>query len=326
MHEELQPRILVVDDQEENLDLLEGVLVPRGYRVVRARSGAEALEAVAKELPDLILLDIQMPQPDGLEVCRRLKEDEKTRLIPIVMVTVLGELGNRVQAIEAGADDFVTKPFHRVELEARVRSLLKLKQFTDELESAETVLFTLALTVEAKDPYTEGHCERLAGYTIRLGKRLGLPSEYLTALRRAGFLHDLGKIAIPEAILLKPGPLAPAEWEMMRQHPIIGERICKPLRSLRLTLPAIRHHHERWDGSGYPDGLRGEEIPLTARILQVVDVYDALITDRPYQPALSPAHALEVLLEEADRGWWDPALVKEFVAMIQEDLAAPSAS
>jgi len=324
MREELQPRILVVDDQEENLDLLEGFLTSWGYHVVRARRGCEALEEVAKEPPDLVLLDIQMPKPDGFEVCRRLKEDEKTRLIPVVVVTALGELESRVQAIEAGADDFVTKPFHRIELEARVRSLLKLKQFTDELESAETVLFTLALTVEAKDPYTEGHCHRLAEYAVRLGKRLGLPSEYLTALHRAGFLHDLGKIAIPDAILLKPGPLAPAEWEMMRQHPIIGERICKPLRSLRLTLPAIRHHHERWDGSGYPGGLRGEEIPLTARILQLVDVYDALITDRPYHPAVSPARALEVLEEEAQKGWYDPALVREFVAMIREELTPPT--
>ncbi len=324
MREELQPRILVVDDQPEILDLLEGLLTPHGYHVVRARSGGEALEQVAKEPPDLILLDIQMPEPDGLEVCRRLKEDEKTRLIPIVMVTALGELESRVQALEAGADDFITKPFHRVELEARVRSLLKLKQFTDDLESAETVLFTLALAVEAKDPYTEGHCHRLAEYAVRLGRRLGLSSEYLTALRRAGFLHDLGKIAIPEAILLKPDPLDPAEWEMMRQHPIIGERICKPLGSLRLALAAIRHHHERWDGSGYPDGLRGEEIPLTARILQLVDVYDALVTDRPYHPALPPARALEVLQEEAEKGWYDPALVKEFIAMIREDLARPA--
>jgi putative two-component system response regulator len=316
---ERQPRILVVDDQEENLDLLEAFLGVHDYRVTRARNGREALAHVAEEPPDLILLDTHMPALDGFAVCRELKQNEEKRLIPIIIVTTSGELESRVRGIEAWADDFLTKPVHRVELDARVRSLLKLKQFTDELENAEAVLFSLALSVESKDPSTHGHCERLAEYAFRLGQRLGLPADQLKALRRAGFLHDLGKIAVPEAILLKRGPLTPEEWTVMRQHPVVGERICQPLRSMRLVLPIIRHHHERWDGSGYPDGLASEVIPLTARILQIVDVFDALVVERPYRAAMPPAEAMKVIEGEMAKGWYDPKVVTEFLTLLAKE-------
>lgn len=319
LSEERQPRILVVDDQEENLDLLEAILTVHDYQVIRARDGREALARVAQAPPDLILLDTHMPPPDGFEVCKQLKQREETRLIPIIIVTTAGELESRVRGIEAGADDFLTKPVHRVELDARVRSLLKLKQYTDELENVEAVLVSLALAVEAKDPSTHGHCERLSDYAVQLGQQLALPSDDLRALRRAGYLHDLGKIAVPEAILLKPGPLTPEEASIMRLHPVVGERICRPLRSLRLVLPIIRHHHERWDGSGYPDGLAGESIPLTARILQIVDVFDALIVDRPYRASLSRADATQVLQEEARKGWYDPQMVAEFLGFLNSN-------
>jgi putative two-component system response regulator len=319
LSEERQPRILVVDDQEENLDLLEAFLTVHDYQVIRARDGREALAQVAQAPPDLILLDTHMPPPDGFEVCKQLKQREATRLVPIIIVTTAGELESRVRGIEAGADDFLTKPVHRVELDARVRSLLKLKQYTDELENVEAVLVSLALAVEAKDPSTHGHCERLSDYAVQLGQQLALPSDDLRALRRAGYLHDLGKIAVPEAILLKPGPLTPEEASIMRLHPVVGERICRPLRSLRLVLPIIRHHHERWDGSGYPDGLAGESIPLTARILQIVDVFDALVVDRPYRASLSRADATQVLQEEARKGWYDPAVVAEFLGLLNSN-------
>lgn len=200
---------------------------------------------------------------------------------------------------------------------ALVRSLLKLKQFTDELENAETVLFALALSIEAKDPYTEGHCERLSKYSVALAQRLGLPEEQRIALRRGGIVHDVGKVAVPEHILLKPGPLTPEERKTLEQHTVIGERICAPLKSFHLVLPIIRHHHEKFDGSGYPDGLRGDHIPLTARILQTVDIYDALTTDRPYRKALSTADAFAVMREEVERGWWDGSLVDEFEALLR---------
>ena len=309
-------RILVVDDNPLNRQFLEDELVDEGYLVSAAEDGEEALQKVAAESPDLILLDVMMPKLDGYETCRRLKSDARTILTPVVMVTALTATHERIKGIEAGADDFLSKPYNRLELLTRVRSLLKLKRHTDELENAETVLFTLALSVEAKDPYTNDHCDRLARLSVALGQKLGLPRELLKALHRGGILHDLGKIGIPDAILLKPGPLNEVERAVVREHPAIGERICHPLKSLRLVLPIIRHHHERWNGSGYPDGLAGEVIPLTARVLQVVDVYDALTTKRPYKPAYSHDQACAIMRDETAKGWWDPSMVETFIALI----------
>jgi putative two-component system response regulator len=311
-------RILAVDDSPLDLQLMEDQLRSEGYLVSTARDGEEAIAKVAVEPPDLILLDVIMPKMDGYEVCRRLKSDGRTILIPVVMVTSLQATNERIKGIEAGADEFLSKPFNRQELMTRVRSLLKLKRHTDELESAETVLFTLALSVEAKDPYTEGHCDRLARFSVALGRRLDLSPEYLKALHRGGILHDVGKIGIPDAILLKPGPLTETERIVIQTHPIIGERICAPLKSLRLVLPIIRHHHERMDGSGYPDGLAGDAIPLTARVLQVVDLYDAITTQRPYKPAYSPEHAFALMREETAKGWWDTRLIEAFIALMSE--------
>ncbi|MBI4737703.1 MAG: response regulator, partial [candidate division NC10 bacterium] len=314
--DESRPRILVVDDDALIRQFLEDQLTGEGYLVSIAREGEEALVKVAAEPPDLILLDVMMPRLDGFEVCRRLKSDDRTILIPVVMVTALTATDQRIKGIEAGADDFLSKPYNRLELFTRVRSLLKLKRHTDELENAETVLFSLALSVEAKDPYTNGHCDRLARYSVALGKALGLHAEQLKALQRGGVLHDLGKIGVPESILLKPGPLNDMERAVVREHPAIGERICKPLKTLRTVLPIIRHHHERWDGSGYPDGLAGEAIPLTARIMQVADIYDAFTTERPYKRALTQEEAIALMREETAKGWWDSRLVEAFIGLI----------
>jgi len=258
-----------------------------------------------------------MPGMDGFEVCRHIKATPETRLTPVVLITGLSATVDRIKGINAGADDFLSKPIDFNELLARCRSLLRLKQITDELENAESVLFSLAYSIEARDPYTRGHCERLAAMSARLGEKVGLPEEYIKALRRAGIVHDIGKVVVPDAILLKPGPLLEFETEVMRKHPIVGERICAPLRTFRLVLPIIRHHHERHDGSGYPDGLRGAEIPLTAAILQIADVYDALTTDRPYRAAISPEIALETMEKEAARGWWNRELFETFRAMVR---------
>ncbi len=311
-------RILVVDDSALDRERLKDELTGEGYQVSTAEDGEEALAKVATEAPDLILLDVLMPKLDGYEVCRRLKSDGRTILIPVVMITSLQATEERIRGIEAGADDFLSKPFNRQELLTRVRSLLKLKRHTDELENAETVLFSLALSVEAKDPYTTGHCDRLARYGVALGRRLGVSEEYLTALHRGGILHDVGKIGIPDSILLKPGQLTQEERAVMQAHPTIGERICAPLKSLRLVLPIIRNHHERWDGTGYPDGLAGEAIPLTARILQVVDLFDAFMTQRPYKPAFTLERSCALMREETRRGWWDTRLVELFIDLVQE--------
>jgi putative two-component system response regulator len=315
-------RILAVDDSFLEREMLKDELVKEGYQVSTARDGEEALVKIAEEAPDLILLDVIMPKLDGYEVCRRIKADGRTILIPVVLITSLNATEERIRGIEAGADDFLSKPFNRQELLTRVRSLLKLKRHTDELENAETVLFSLALSVEAKDPYTTGHCDRLARYSVALGRRLGVSEEYLKALHRGGILHDVGKIGIPDSILLKPGQLTAEERTVMQSHPVIGERICSPLKSLRLVLPIIRHHHERWDGSGYPDGLAGEAIPFTARILQVVDLFDAFITQRPYKVAFPLEQSLALMRDEARKGWCDARLVNLFIDVVEDERLA----
>jgi len=279
--------ILVADDNEANRELLSNILSIEGYLVVCAADGQQALGKVDSDSIDLALLDVVMPRRTGFEVCQAIKSKAETRLIPVILITGLNSDADRIHGITCGADDFLSKPVNKQELLARVHSLLRLKQFTDELDNAETVLFSLALTIEAKDPYTEGHCDRLSKYSVALGEKLGLSEDLRVALRRGGLVHDIGKLAVPEHILLKPGPLTPEERKIMEQHTIVGERICAPLRSFRHVLPIIRHHHEKWDGSGYPDGLKGEQIPLAARILQITDVYDSFMAMSRRQPARS---------------------------------------
>ncbi len=307
--------IIVVDDEAANRELLAEALGAEGHTVIPVEGAAAALEALAGISPDLLLVDVMMPGMDGIELCRRLKGQAPTRLIPLVLVTGLNGSEDRLRGIEAGADDFLSKPVRLSELRALVRSLLRLKRYTDQLEHAEAVLYSLALGVEAKDSALEGHCARLAHYAATIGEALGLDPGSLEALRRGGVLHDVGKIGIPDAILFKPGPLTPGEWTVMREHPVIGERICQPLKFMQAVLPIIRHHHERWDGSGYPDGLAGPAIPLTARILQVADVFDALTTVRPYHQPLTPAGAIEIIRAEAAKGFWDKGLVETFARL-----------
>jgi putative two-component system response regulator len=308
-------KILVVDDQSQNVEVIRRLMTRLGYDVVTASDGESALESVERDRPDLVLLDVNMPGIDGVEVCRRLKTDPKTRLIPVVLITALTSSEDRVRGINAGADDFLAKPPVIAELEARVRSLTRLKRYTDELDSAESVILSLGLTIEARDPYTKGHCQRLAAYASALGSRLGLADDQLVALNRGAFLHDVGKIGIPDAVLLKAGRLTASEYSLMQQHAVIGDNLCSELRLLEDVRPIVRHHHERPDGTGYPDQLRGEEVPLLARILSVVDVYDALTTERPYKPALPPDHAVRELRAEAARGWKFEALVEEFATL-----------
>jgi putative two-component system response regulator len=308
-------RILVVDDESQNVEVLRRLMTRLGYDVLTASDGESAIQCVTRDRPDLVLLDVNMPGIDGFEVCRRLKADPATRLIPVVLITTLTESEDRIRGIEAGADDFLSKPPVIAELEARVRSLTRLKRYTDELDSAESVILSLGLTIEARDPYTKGHCQRLAAYATALGARLGLADDQLVALNRGGFLHDVGKIGIPDAVLLKAGRLTASEFALMQQHTVIGDKLCSELRLLEDVRPIVRHHHERPNGTGYPDQLKGEDIPLLARILSVVDVYDALTTARSYKPALSSDDAIHELREEAARGWKFNAIVEEFATL-----------
>lgn len=308
----MKGKILIVDDDESIRDVLEHLLRREGFELATAKDGEEALAVFDQFHPDMVLLDVVMPKRNGFEVCRLLKHRPESRLVPVVLITGLSQTEDRVRGLECGADDLLIKPFDRTELLARVRSLLNMKAYTDELEQAADALFMLARVIEGKDPFTQGHCDRVADYAVRLGQRVGCTDEELSALRIGGVLHDIGKVAIPESILLKDGRLSDAEWQLIRQHPLVGEQICSPLTSLRPVLPIIRHHHESYDGTGYPDGLRGPQIPLIARVFQVADIYDALTTQRPYKPALTRSQAMEIMQERVNQGCLDPSLLAQF--------------
>ena len=304
--------MLVVDDSETNRELIEAYLAGIQCDVMPIADGATALSVMETVRPDVVLLDMEMPVMGGLEVCQRMKANPRLRLVPVVIITAWGRTEDRVKALEWGADDFMAKPIDKAELVARVRSCLRVSALHETLDSAEQVIFALAAAVEAKDALTERHTRRVTESARHLGERLGLPQAALEALYRGGIIHDIGKIGVSEAILLKSGPLNIVELESMRAHPSIGATIIAPLRSGSSLLPIIRHHHERFDGQGYPDGLHGSQIPLLARIISICDAFDAMINDRPYRAGLRVDEAIEILRAGAGTQW-DPQLVDLFV-------------
>jgi putative two-component system response regulator len=310
-------KILVVDDYEANLRGLGQLLRSANYAVISATNGREALDVVKRDRPDLVLLDVLMPGMSGVDVCRELKHSADTCLTPVVLISGAQERDTVLAGLEAGADDFLNKPIDAEELYARVRSLMRLKRLTDDLESAETLFLTLGRIIEARDPYTEGHCERLADYATALGRRLELRQVDIDALYRGAFLHDIGKIAIPDRVLLKKGRLSKKEFDSMKRHAAIGDELIATVRSLDYVRPIVRHHHERLDGRGYPDGLRGDAIPLLAQIVSVVDVFDALTTDRLYRKALSVPMAYQMLRDQARGGWCHLSIVDCFIDLHQ---------
>ena len=316
-----RPRVLVVDDLRSNRELLEGRLADLGYDVREAKDGIEALEAVDAEEPDLILLDIDMPRLDGIAVCEKLKAHPIRRLIPIVILTASNDRDMKLRGIAAGADDYLSKPFDAKELLIRTKVLLRQRELNQRLDATEGVLFALARAVEARDRHTIHHAERVGRYAEAIGGAQGLGAEDCDLLYQGGVLHDLGKIAIPDAILLKPGPLSPEEFSVMRTHSIEGERICLSLRSIAHYLPIIRHHHERIDGAGYPDHLVGRDIPLGARIAAISDAWDAMVSDRPYRAGLGQDEALHRLRQGAGTQW-DAGLVHTFIDLLDGGLTA----
>jgi putative two-component system response regulator len=313
------PTILIVDGLELNRRLLRGILKASNYKILEATRPSEAFAMLESEKIDLVMPDLVMPEMSGIEFCGMLKADRRTQLIPILMTTGVQGVENEVAGLESGADEFLIRPLKPSLVRVRVRTLLRNKALIDSLEEAETILFALAQAVEHRDKYTGMHCERLAAYSMALARAMGLSKPDQLALFRGGYLHDIGKISIPDNILFKRGLLTDQEWEIMRQHTVRGEDMCRPMKSLAPVLPIIRGHHERWDGSGYPDGLRGQEIPLLARVMQVADIYDALTTSRPYKPAFTHDQAIAMMMEEARRGWRDPELVPLFA-----EIARPS--
>ena len=313
-----KPVVLVVDDIAANRELVEAHLADLGYAVRQAGDGLEALEQIAAEEPDLVLLDIEMPRMDGLTLCRQLKSDATQRLIPIVLITALHDRATRLRGLEAGADDFLTKPFDAQELLVRTRVLLRDRALNKHLDAAETIILALARVIEARDLYTVHHAERVGLFSREIGRAHGLSdAEDLDVLYRGGILHDVGKSVIPAEILLKPGPLSEEEFAVMQRHAPEGERICLPLRSTTQYLPILRHHHERWDGRGYPDHLAGAEIPLGARIAAVADTWDAMTSARPYRAGLEREEALRRLRAGAG-SQWDAAFVDVFLALVDQ--------
>jgi putative two-component system response regulator len=304
--------VLVVDDDPDVRGFVSSLLRRDGYQVIAVADGEAGALAVAEHAPDLVLLDVGLPRVDGYEVTRQLRRDPRTATLPIVLVTGRTSSEDVVIGLDAGADDFVRKPYDRAELMARIRSALRLRRALVGMEASHAVVTALANAVEAKDAQTEHHCQRLAHLAARLAGRVGLSEPELDAVAYGALLHDVGKIGVPEAILTKPGPLDEGEWALMRRHPEIGERICAPLAAFAAFGPIIRHHHERWDGSGYPDGLRGERIPIGARIVAVVDAFDAITHQRPYRAARSVADALGEIARLARRQF-DPELANLFV-------------
>jgi putative two-component system response regulator len=311
--------ILAVDDDPTILLVIEKMLSAQGCRVLKADSGKKALDIVWKELPDVILLDVMMPGMSGFDVCRKLKSSEYSRLVPVIIVTALHEKEDRIKGIQAGCDDFLSKPIDRIELLARVHALGQVKRLNDDLDHAESVVLSLARAVESKDSTTGDHCDRLIRLSRAFGTFLGLDERAISTLERASILHDVGKIGVPDSILLKPGKLTEDEWEIMRTHPVLGEEICHPLKSLSDVCPIIRYHHEKWNGTGYPDGLVADSIPYLARVFQVMDAFDAMITERPYKRAFSFEETLKTIRDETAMGYWDPAVVQKFLEFIEKN-------
>jgi putative two-component system response regulator len=277
-----------------------------------------ALERARAVNPDVMLVSLDVAGRDDLALCREWHANRQTRLTPLVLVSEAADREHRLKALEAGADDFVTLPADRAELLARVRSLARLKRHVDEMDSASAIISTLAVMVETRDGYSEGHCHRMAHYATALGRAIGLPEADLQALYRGGFLHDIGMLAIPDSLLRTPGPLRPEDYELIRSHTVIGDELCSRLRSLQAIRPIVRSHHERLDGSGYPDGLTGEEVPLLAQIVGIVDAFDAITSKRAYSEQQPAAMALTVLQRQVELGWRRADLVAAFGQLLQQ--------
>lgn len=311
-------RVLIVDDEEPIRKLTKTILAAPEFEVVEADRGKAALSLIQQQDFDVVLLDKRMPEMTGDMLCRSIRQDLQLPLLPVVMVTGSIASDELEMSFAAGANDFIRKPYAPVELVAKVRAFANQKRLTDQLDNAESMLFALARMVEAKDEGTGDHCSRLEHMAVVFGRELGLDSKALLALRLGGVLHDIGKLGIPDSILLKKGPLSDEQWSLMRQHPVIGVHICRGLKSMKTTLPIILHHHERWDGSGYPSGLKGEAIPLLARVFQIVDIYDALATERPYKQAFSRDKIIAIFEQEVAKGWRDPELVSAFLTLLRD--------
>lgn len=310
------PSILVVDDVQSNLELMGAIFEKEGFQVYSAIGAHAAIEMFQKYPIDIAVLDVMMPGIDGFELCTKLKSISGKHFFPVILLTALTDRNSRIKGLESGADDFISKPFDIIELILKIRSLLKLKTLQEELDHSENIILTLAVAMEARDPYTKGHSTRVSKLSVDFSKFLGLPEKDREQMKKAGILHDIGKICLSQSLLRKPGPLTKEEVEMIKTHALLGEEICRPLVSMRKILPAIRHHHERWDGTGFPDGLAGQDIPFMARILSIIDSFDAMVSVRPYRDRRSVKETLRVMKSEQYSGQWDFELLAYFLDMM----------
>ncbi|MEW6584778.1 MAG: HD domain-containing phosphohydrolase [Nitrospirota bacterium] len=310
------PSILVVDDLQANLELMEAVFLREGFKVYTALGSPAALDLFGQCQIDMAVLDVMMPGMDGFELCSKLKKLSGKRFFPVVLLTALTDRSSKLKGIEAGADDYISKPFDNSELILKTKSLLRLKSLHEELDHSENIILTLAVAMEARDPYTKGHSTRVSKLAADFVRFLGLPEKDQEEMKKAGILHDIGKICLSETLLRKPGSLTAEEVEMIKTHAVLGEELCRPLVSMKKILPAIRHHHERWDGTGFPDGLAGEDIPIMARILSIVDSFDAMVSVRPYRDRRSVRRTIEVMKMERLYGQWDSDLLGYFLNMV----------
>lgn len=314
--EKAAPAILVVDDLQANIDLLEAIFVKEGFTVHSAQGAVDALKFLDQHHVDLAVVDVMMPEIDGFALCSMLKQRAGKHFFPVILLTALSDRNSRIRGLESGADDFISKPFDTLELLLKIRSLLKLKTLQEELDHSENIILTLAVAMEARDPYTKGHSTRVSKLSVDFSTFLGLSEREREEMKKAGILHDIGKICLSQSILRKPGPLTKDEQEMIKTHALLGEDLCKPLVSMRRILPAIRHHHERWDGKGFPDKLAGQDIPIMARILSIVDSFDAMVSVRPYRDRRSVKSALVMMEKEQNSGQWDSELLGYFLNMM----------
>lgn len=310
-------RVLCVDDNRMNRDLVAATVGDADMELLLAENGKQALEVLEYEPIDVVLLDLVMPVQDGASTLKALRADARWEFLPVIVLTSHRNSAMRQEAIVSGADDFINYPLNRLELVTRIHSLLRIKEFHADLEQTQNVICALALALEAKDHYTRGHSQRVGDLARTFAMHVGLSQIQAERIRTAGLLHDIGKIAVPEKLLNKQGPLTRDEFMRVIDHPVIGEEMVRPLTTLTSVLQLIRHHHERYDGRGYPDGLRGDVIPYEVRLLSIVDAYDALTSHRAYRPApLSHDAAVATLRREAAGGKWDPHMVEQFAAML----------
>ncbi len=321
LYNEATPSILVVDDMPSNLELLEAIFQKAGFSVYKASDASSGLNIFANNPVDLAVLDVMMPGMNGFELCKSLKDLSTQHYCPVILLTALNDSESRIQGLEAGADDFISKPFNTSELITKIRSLLKLKELHEERDHSENIIMTLVVAMEARDPYTTGHSTRVGNLSKEFSSFLGFSEKEQAIVRKAGILHDIGKMGISQSILCKPSTLTNNESKLIKKHTIVGEEICRPLMSMRSILPGIRFHHERWDGSGFPDGLAGEEVPMIARMLSILDSFDAMVSARPYRPKKTVHEALRLMASEKNHGQWDPELSTAFLTMMNTKAA-----